>query len=158
VPDIPGAELAVTSNEIFDLDHLPKRALIVGGGYIASEFACILNGLGVKVRQAYRGAQILRGFDDEARGHVATGMQAQGIDIHCGTDVMRLERAEDGIRAVTTDGAEEIYDLVMYATGRRPNTDGLGLEALGVALGRQGQITSTGSARPPCRRSLRWVT
>jgi glutathione reductase (NADPH) len=141
VPDIPGAELAVTSNEIFDLDHLPKRALIVGGGYIASEFACILNGLGIKVRQAYRGAQILRGFDDEARGHVATGMQAQGIDIHCGTDVMRLERAEDGIRAVTTDGAEEIYDLVMYATGRRPNTDGLGLEALGVALGRQGQIT-----------------
>jgi glutathione reductase (NADPH) len=141
VPDIPGAELAVTSNEIFDLDHLPKRALIVGGGYIASEFACILNGLGVKVRQAYRGAQILRGFDDEARGHVATGMQAQGIDIHCGTDVMRLERAADGIRAVTTDGAEEAYDLVMYATGRRPNTDGLGLEALGVALGRQGQIT-----------------
>ena len=141
VPDIPGAELAVTSNEIFDLDHLPKRALIVGGGYIASEFACILNGLGVKVRQVYRGAQILRGFDDEARGHVATGMQAQGIDIRCGTDVMRLERAADGIRAITTDGAEETYDLVMYATGRRPNTDGLGLEALGVALGRQGQIT-----------------
>ena len=68
-------------------------------------------------------------------------MQAQGIDIHCGTDVMQLERAADGIRAITTDGAEETYDMVMYATGRRPNTDGLGLEALGVALGRQGQIT-----------------
>jgi glutathione reductase (NADPH) len=140
VPDLPGAELAVTSNEIFDLDHLPARALIVGGGYIASEFACILNGLGVKVRQVYRGAQILRGFDDEARGHIATGMRAQGIDIRCGTDVMRLERRADGIRAVTTDGAEESFDLVMYATGRRPNTDGLGLEAQGVSLGRQGQI------------------
>jgi glutathione reductase (NADPH) len=93
VPDIPGADLALTSNDIFHLDTCPKRALIVGGGYIASEFACILNGLGVKVTQAYRGAQILRGFDDEARGHVADRMQAQGIDMHCGTDVMRLERA-----------------------------------------------------------------
>ena len=140
VPDIPGADLAVTSNEIFDLPALPKRALIVGGGYIASEFACILNGLGVKVSQIYRGAQILRGFDDETRGHVATGMQAQGIDIHCGTDVMRLERSDGGIRAVTTDGADRVFDLVMYATGRRPNADGLGLEAQGVGLGRQGQI------------------
>jgi glutathione reductase (NADPH) len=140
VPDVPGAGLAVTSNEMFHLDRLPGRALIVGGGYIASEFACILSGLGVSVRQIYRGAQILRGFDDEARGHVATGMKAQGIDIRCGTDVMRLERVAGGIRAVTTDGAEETFDLVMYATGRRPNTEGLGLEALGVPLGRQGQI------------------
>ena len=141
VPDFPGAELAVTSNEMFHLDALPKRALVVGGGYIASEFACILNGLGVKVCQFYRGAQILRGFDDEARGHVANAMRVEGIDIHCGTDVMRLEKTAGGIRAVATDGTEREFDLVMYATGRRPNTDGLGLEALGVALGRQGQIT-----------------
>jgi glutathione reductase (NADPH) len=140
IPDIPGAELAVTSNEMFHLDRLPERALVVGGGYIASEFACILNGFGVKVTQVYRGAQILRGFDDEARGHVSNAMQASGIEIHCGTDVMRLEKTPDGIRAVTTDGADRVYDLVMYATGRRPNTEGLGLEPLGVALGRQGQI------------------
>ncbi len=140
VPEIPGANLAVTSNEIFHLEALPKRALIVGGGYIASEFACILNGLGVKVCQFYRGAQILRGFDDEARGHVSNAMRTDGIDIHCGTDVMRLEKTETGIRAVATDGTEREFDLVMYATGRRPNTDGLGLEPLGVLLGRQGQI------------------
>jgi glutathione reductase (NADPH) len=140
IPDIPGSELAVTSNEMFHLDRLPERALVVGGGYIASEFACILNGFGVKVTQVYRGAQILRGFDDEARGHVSNAMQASGIEIHCGTDVMRLEKTSDGIRAVTTDGADRVYDLVMYATGRRPNTEGLALEPLGVALGRQGQI------------------
>jgi glutathione reductase (NADPH) len=96
--------------------------------------------LGVQVCQFYRGAQILRGFDDEARGHVSNAMRADGIDIHCGTDVMRLERTETGIRAVATDGTEREFDLVMYATGRLPNTEGLGLEALGVALGRQGQI------------------
>ena len=140
VPEIPGAELAVTSNEMFHLAALPKRALVVGGGYIASEFACILNGLGVEVCQYYRGAQILRGFDDEARGHVATAMQAGGITIHCGTDVMRLERTAGGILAVATDGTEREFDLVLYATGRHPNTEGLGLEPLGVALGRQGQI------------------
>ena len=140
VPEIPGAELAVTSNEMFDLDALPARALIVGGGYIASEFACILHGLGVKVTQYYRGAQILRGFDDEARGHVSTAMQARGIEICCGTDVMRLEKAVTGIKAVSTDGADREFDLVMYATGRKPNSGGMGLEGLGVELGRAGQI------------------
>ena len=140
VPEFPGSDLAVTSNEMFHLDALPKRALVVGGGYIASEFACILKGLGVAVSQFYRGAQILRGFDDEARGHVSNAMRAQGIDIHCGTDVMRLEKTATGIRAVATDGSEREFDLVLYATGRRPNTGGLGLEGLGVALGREGQI------------------
>jgi len=140
VPDVPGAELAVTSNEIFHLETLPKRALVVGGGYIASEFACILNGLGVQTTQFYRGAQILRGFDDEARGHVANAMQAAGIAIHCGTDVMRLEKTPGGIRALATDGAEAEFDLVLYATGRKPNSAGLGLEALGVALGRNGEV------------------
>ena len=140
VPDIPGREFAITSNEMFHLPVLPKRALVVGGGYIASEFACILKGLGVEVSQYYRGAQILRGFDDEARGHVANAMRAQGIDIHCGTDVMRLEQTGTGIRAVATDGTEREFDLVLYATGRRPNTAGLGLEALGLTLGRGGEV------------------
>lgn len=144
VPEIPGAELAVTSNEMFHLPKLPKRALVVGGGYIASEFACILNGLGVEVAQYYRGAQILRGFDDEARGHVSNAMQAAGIAIHCGTDVIRLERAGQGIRAVATDGSEREFDLVLYATGRRPNTAGLGLERLGLALGRNGEVLVDG--------------
>ncbi|MDX5349172.1 MAG: FAD-dependent oxidoreductase, partial [Paracoccaceae bacterium] len=140
IPEFPGSELAVSSDEMFHLDALPRRALVVGGGYIASEFACILHGLGVEVCQYYRGAQILRGFDDEARGHVATAMQARGIQIHCGTDVMRLEKTATGIRAVTTDGSDREFDLVLYATGRRPNTEGLGIEALGLTLGRQGEI------------------
>jgi len=140
VPDIPGADLAVTSNAMFDLETLPARALVVGGGYIASEFACILHGLGVQVTQFYRGAQILRGFDDEARGHVANAMQARGIAIHTGTDVLRLDRTTTGITAKATDGTAKEFDLVLYATGRTPNTAGMGLEALGVALGRRGQI------------------
>lgn len=140
VPDIPGRDLAITSNEIFHLPALPQRALVVGGGYIASEFACILHGLGVEVAQYYRGAQILRGFDDEARGHVANAMQARGIDIHCGTDVLRLEKTATGIRAVATDGTEREFDVVLYATGRKPNAKALGLEGLGVEFGRNGQI------------------
>ena len=94
----------------------------------------------MKVSLFYRGAQILRGFDDEARGHVATAMQARGIEICCGTDVMRLEKTAGGIRAVSTDGGDREFDLVMYATGRKPNSGGMGLEGLGVALGRAGQI------------------
>ncbi|MFA9232394.1 MAG: glutathione-disulfide reductase, partial [Microgenomates group bacterium] len=140
VPEFPGSDLAVTSNEMFHLDALPRRALVVGGGYIASEFAGILNGLGVKVTQYYRGSQILRGFDDEARGHVATAMQASGIDIRCGTDVQRLSRTASGISALATDGTTQEFDLVLYATGRLPNAAGLGLEALGVKLGAKGQI------------------
>lgn len=140
VPDIPGANLAVTSNEMFHLDGLPKRALIVGGGYIASEFACILNGFGVAVTQVYRGAQILRGFDEEARTHVVAGMEASGIAIRCSADVARLERAAGAILATFLNGAQQEFDLVLYATGRRPNAQGLGLEALGVGFGTLGEI------------------
>ena len=140
LPDLPGIELAITSNEMFDLDALPKRALVVGGGYIASEFACILNGFGVKVVQYYRGPQILRGFDDEARDHVAAGMVAHGIDLRVKTDVARLERVADGIRAVAEDGTAEVFDLVLFATGRKPNVEGLGLEALEVGIGLRGQV------------------
>lgn len=140
VPPLPGIELAVTSNEMFHLDALPKRALVVGGGYIASEFACILNGFGVKVVQYYRGAQILRGFDDEARDHVAAGMVEHGIDLRVKTDVARLERVAEGIRVVAEDGSTDVFDLVLYATGRKPNVEGLGLEALGVQIGARGQV------------------
>lgn len=140
VPEIPGADLAVTSNEMFHLDALPKRALIVGGGYIASEFACILKGFGVSVTLYYRGAQILRGFDEEARAQVVAGMQAGGIAIRCDTDVARLERSATGIIATASDGSREEFDLVLYATGRRPNAQGLGLESLGVGFGKLGEI------------------
>ena len=140
VPALPGAELAVTSNEMFHLEALPKRALVVGGGYIASEFACILHGLGVQVTMMYRGASILRGFDDEARGMVAQAMIARGIDIQCGVDVARLEKVAGGIGVQGTDGSGQEFDLVMYATGRKPNSGGMGLEALGVGIGPRGQI------------------
>ena len=144
LPDIPGANLAVTSNEMFHLPSLPKRALVVGGGYIASEFACILHGLGVAVAMSYRGTRILRGFDDEARGLVAGSMEARGISIRCGVDVLRLDKTASGIVASASDGSTAEYDLVLYATGRRPNSTGLGLEALGVALGPQGEIVVDG--------------
>ncbi|GHE05297.1 NADPH-glutathione reductase [Defluviimonas sp. 20V17] len=140
VPDFEGAELAITSNDIFLLDALPKSILIVGGGYIASEFACILNGLGVEATQYYRGAQILRGFDGECRGHVAEAMRDNGIRIHCGTDVLRMEKVDGGIKVASTDGQERVFDAVMYATGRTPNSHGLGLQDLGVELGRRGEI------------------
>jgi glutathione reductase (NADPH) len=141
VPDMPGCESVITSNDIFHLDRLPETMLIVGGGYIASEFACILNGLGVKVTQFYRGAQILRGFDDEARGLVAEKMQENGIHLRTGTNVIEMaDRGADGTWVKATDGSHDTYDRVMYATGRKPNTEGLGLEALGVELGRNGEV------------------
>ena len=140
IPQVEGRDLALTSNDMFKLDALPKRLLVVGGGYIASEFACIFNGLGVEVTQYYRGAQILRGFDDEARGHVADAMQAHGIAIHCGTEVMAMERRDEGICVSSTDGHDRTFDAVLYATGRVPNTEGLGLAEAGVTLGRNGQV------------------
>ena len=145
IPDFPGAELAITSNEVFLLDTLPRSVLIVGGGFIACEFACIMNGLGVEVTQFYRGAQILRGFDDEARGHVAELIRETGVTIHCGTDVLSMARAEEGgIRVKATDGSDRTYDAVVYATGRVPNTDGLGLAEAGVTLGRKGEVPVDG--------------
>ncbi|MHA6262663.1 glutathione-disulfide reductase [Arenibacterium sp. CAU 1754] len=138
--DIEGGDLAITSNEIFHLGDLPKSILIVGGGYIACEFACVLNGLGVEVTQYYRGAQILRGFDDEARGLIATEMEQQGINICTGTNVLEMRKVDDGIRVKATNGDEKVFGQVLFATGRNPNTEGLGLEELGVAIGRQGEI------------------
>ncbi|MDA5557083.1 glutathione-disulfide reductase [Shimia sp. MMG029] len=139
-PDLPGAELGISSNEIFHLDKLPESILIVGGGYIASEFAGIMNGLGVKTTQFYRGAQILRGFDDEARGLVAEEMRQRGVDIHCGTNVLEMRKEGDKIWVKATNGDERLFDQVMFATGRAPNTDNMGLEEIGVTLGRKGEV------------------
>ncbi|RPE71032.1 NADPH-glutathione reductase [Pacificibacter maritimus] len=141
VPDnVPGIEHVITSNEIFDIPELPKRILIVGGGYIASEFACIFNGLGVETSQYYRGAQILRGFDDEARGHLSELISEQGVDLHVGTDVERIDKKDDGLHVKSTDGKVKIFDVVLYATGRAPNVKDLGLEDVGVEQGRGGEI------------------
>jgi glutathione reductase (NADPH) len=140
VPDVPGAELAITSNEIFHLETLPISILIVGGGFIACEFACILHGLGVEVTQYYRGAQILRGFDDEARGLIATDMHESGIEICTGTNVLEMRKQGDGFLVKGTNGDEKVFDQVMFATGRDPNTSGMGLEEIGVKIGRRGEI------------------
>ncbi|WP_377512762.1 glutathione-disulfide reductase [Octadecabacter sp. R77987] len=140
LPDMKNADLGITSNDIFKLEALPKSILIVGGGYIACEFACILHGLGVEVTQFYRGAQILRGFDDEARGLVSEEMQQRGVNLHLGTNVLEMEKREGGVWVKATNGTETTFDHVMFATGRAPNTEGMGLADIGVALGRQGEI------------------
>ncbi|MCF6443819.1 glutathione-disulfide reductase [Nereida sp. MMG025] len=163
-PDLPNAHLGITSNEIFLLDELPKSILIVGGGYIACEFAGILNGLGVEVTQYYRGAQILRGFDDEARGMVAEQMREKGINLRLGINIHQMSLAadhdpdmtgpvgDDGttplseagkggpIYVKSTQGDEAEFDQVMFATGRVPNADNMGLEEIGIEIGRRGEI------------------
>ncbi len=140
VPDIPGAELGITSNEIFDLAAQPGRLLIVGGGYIACEFAGIMNGLGTEVTQVYRGTQILRGFDEDVRAHVAEAMAARGIGIVTGRTPASIVREDGALRVTLDDGAQHVADQVLFATGRVPNTGGLGLEALGVRLAADGAV------------------
>ncbi|MEQ6247436.1 glutathione-disulfide reductase [Sulfitobacter sp. HNIBRBA3233] len=139
-PDLENAELGIVSDDIFNLERLPKSMLIVGGGYIACEFACILHGLGVEVTMYFRKAQILQGFDDEARGLIAEQMRARGIAMHAGAIIAEMDQADGGIRVKSTQGQETVFDQVFFATGRKPNTDGLGLEELGVKLGRGGAV------------------
>jgi len=168
-PELSCAQLGIVSDDIFDLETLPKSILIIGGGYIACEFACILAGLGVEVTQYYRGAQILRGFDDEARGLIADSMRDLGIDLHTGTNIVDMERYredEDGesgsmeapqeakqfalppedapqegpIKVKATNGRVKVFDQVLFATGRKPNTSDMGLEEAGVKLQRGGAI------------------
>ncbi len=139
-PSEEAREFGISSNDVFHLEEMPKNILIVGGGYIACEFACIFNGLGANVTQHYRGAQVLRGFDDEARGIVAEAMRERGIDLHCGTTVLKMQNMDGGVYAKCSNGHEGRYDKILYATGRMPNTDGLGLEEVGVKLGRWGEI------------------
>ncbi len=140
-PAIPGAELMITSNEAFHLPEMPKRIVVLGGGYIAVEFAGIFNGLGAKVTQLYRGEQILRGFDDDVRSHLAAEIVKSGIDLRLNTDVVKLERAPDGSLLLhLTDGSTLAADAVMAATGRKPNTKGMGLEEAGVELDADGAV------------------
>lgn len=139
-PDMKNAELGLVSDDIFDLEALPRSMLIVGGGYIACEFACILHGLGVDVSMYYRGGQILNGFDDEARGLVAEQMRTRGINMHSGASILEMETREGGTWVKSTMGKEKIFDKVFFATGRAPNSDNMGLEDIGVALGRNGAI------------------
>ncbi len=140
VPDIPGAEHVITSNEAFFLEPFPERVVIVGGGYIAVEFAGIFHGLGAEVTQLYRGPLFLRGFDDDVRAVLAEQMRKKGIDLRFEAGVVRIDKADGDLVAVLTDGTSIAADAIMYATGRHPNTRGLGLEGAGVALADNGAV------------------
>lgn len=140
VPKIAGGEHVITSNEMFDLSPFPRRLLVVGGGYIACEFASIFNGLGAKVRQLHRGEQVLRGFDEDVRAFIAGEMVKSGVALHLNTDVAAIERTADGLQVRLTGGSHVTVDTVLYATGRVPLVSGLGLEAAGVAQNAAGAI------------------
>jgi len=140
VPDIPGREHVVTSTEAFYLDELPKRAIIVGGGYIAVEFAGIFNGIGVDTTLMYRGPLFMRGFDQDVRSHLAGEVDKAGVDLRFSTNIAAVEKTPSGLVATCEDGAKVETDLIMYATGRAPKVDGLGLEEAGVKLGDDGAI------------------
>ncbi|MCA3821437.1 MAG: glutathione-disulfide reductase, partial [Burkholderia sp.] len=141
LPSRPGIEYAITSREALSLATLPKRIAVIGGGYIAVEFAGIFNGLGSHVDLFYRGEKILRGFDDDVRQFLTDEMTKQGVAIHARAVVESIERADDGTLSVRVgDALHGPYDQVLYATGRVPNVDGLGLEQAGVMLDARGAI------------------
>ena len=140
VPDIPGKELAVTSNEIFDLETFPKRILIVGGGYIAVEFAGIFAGLGSNVTLSYRGAEPLKNFDADIRRFFLNEMKKH-VNLELNSNIEKIERNADGSLKVSFQEAESLQvDCVLYATGRKPNLTDLGLENTSVTLSRRGAI------------------
>ena len=144
LPAIPGIEHCITSNEALELPDLPRRVLVVGGGYVAAEFTGIFHGVGSKVILAYRGEQILRGFDLDVRQHLHQELLRKGIDVRLGCDVAGIERRPDGAleaRLVAAGAtATVVVDAVMYATGRHANTAGLGLESAGVKLRPDGAV------------------
>ena len=146
-PDIPGAELAIDSNGFFELAHLPRRVLVQGAGYIALELASVLRLLGAEVTVVLRGTQILRGFDDELRTHLAAELQSSGIGFAYGRQVRAIARAGTALQVTLDDGQQLEADCVLRAVGRRPNTAGLGLEALGLALDAQGAIPVDAASR-----------
>ena len=137
---IPGAELALDSDQALDLPQLPRHVVIVGGGYIAVEFAGIFRAAGAEVTQVIRGERILRGFDAECRAHLQAELEKKGIRILSGAEPARIERSAAGVRVTLGDGTVLDADHVMMATGRRPNTRGLGLEEAGVVLNKAGAI------------------
>lgn len=140
LPEVSGIDLAITSNEAFDLEKAPERIVIVGGGYIACEFAGIFNGLGVETLLLYRGEMILRGFDDDLRRRLAEGMREKGVDLRLETNVEKIEKEGQRLAATTARGEIIQTDQVMYATGRTPNTHGFGLPEAGVELDPQGAL------------------
>jgi glutathione reductase (NADPH) len=140
VPDVPGIEHAITSNEALDLKALPRRIVIVGGGYIAVEFAGIFQGLGSEVTEVIRGEELLNGFDDDIRVALALEMRARGVTLHTRTHVTRIEKGRAGITATLSTGAEVSADCILYATGRRPNTRNMGFAEAGVRLDSNGAV------------------
>lgn len=140
MPKIPGAEHAISSNEAFTLDALPERVMVIGGGYIACEFAGIFAGLGCKTTQVYRGDNLLRGFDDEVRDAVTAGQRLNGINIKFGQSPTAIKKIGNGLKVTFDDGGQIGTDLIMMATGRVPNTQGLGLENAGVKLNGKGAV------------------
>jgi glutathione reductase (NADPH) len=139
-PEIPGIEHVISSDEAFHLDRFPRRILIQGGSYIALEFATIFHGLGSEVTLVYRGDTILRGFDDDVRAHLQLEMEERGINIIRGQTVADVRATQDTFTATLSDGRAIEADKVMFAVGRRPNVEGLGLEAVGVQLAENGGI------------------
>ena len=138
--DLPGADLAMTSEEAFDLPALPERIVIVGGGFIAVEFAGIFNGMGVDVTLVYRGDQVLRGFDEDIRSHVAAVMQRRGVKLILGAHPTEISGRSGDLQCRLSDGQVLPASQVMLATGRKPHTRGLGLETAGVETGPNGEI------------------
>jgi len=140
-PDVPGAEHAITSNEAFHLADLPKSIMVVGGGYIAVEFACIFHALGVKTTLVYRGANLLRGFDDDVRAHVSDEFHKRGLRVALACEHVKIEKRPDGmLTSHLSNGMTVDTEQVMFATGRVPYVEGLNLEAAGVALNEAGAI------------------
>jgi glutathione reductase (NADPH) len=140
VPELPGREHVVTSDAMFDLDPFPKRLMVVGGGYIACEFASIFRGLGAAVTQVHRRAHVLTGFDDDVRQFLASEMGKAGVDLVLSAEVESVRRTEKGLDVMLSRGRQHEVDTVLFATGRVPNTEGLCLEAAGVALDDRGAI------------------
>ena len=141
IPEIPGHEHAISSNEAFFLKELPKRVLVVGGGYIAVEFAGIFHGLGAKTSLLYRGEMFLRGFDGAVRKHLHEELTKRGMDVQFNADIERIDKQPDGsLKATLKDGRELVADCIFYATGRRPMLDNLGLENTGVKLDKRGFV------------------
>ncbi|MBE7217381.1 MAG: glutathione-disulfide reductase [Caulobacteraceae bacterium] len=139
--DVPGIEHAINSDQVFDLPELPRRMLIAGGGYIAVEFASIFHALGVDVTLAYRGSNLLRGFDEDVRAHLADELHRSGLRVALACEHERLERREDGVILSHVLRAMPIEtDVVMFATGREPHTKGLGLDKAGVRTRENGAV------------------
>lgn len=139
-PKTPGIENAISSNEAFHLKEQPNSIAIIGGGYIAVEFAGIFNGLGVDTHLIYRGDNILRGFDDDIRAHLKSEIEKKGVTLKLNTDVAKINDTLDGKSLQFSDDSNLLVDQVMYATGRAPNSADLGLENIGVMLGKKGEI------------------